>query len=189
MSLLLRPQECTAEQALRLTTMAAVAICEAIEDVAGEEAQIKWVNDIYMRGKKVCGILTEASFSMESGLLDYAVVGIGVNVYAPADGFPEELNAIAGPVFTHPEGDGKNRLAAAILNRLMLRYRAASISDTVAEYRRRSFLIGRKVWVQRGDMERAATVLDVDQQCRLAVQYENGEEEALFSGEVRLRWQ
>ena len=75
MSLLLRPKQYSAEQAVSITTMAAVAVCEAIEAVSGEKAEIKWVNDIFVRGKKVCGILTEGSFGLESGMLEYAVLG------------------------------------------------------------------------------------------------------------------
>ena len=61
MSLLLHPKHFMAEQATKITTMAAVARCEAIEEVSGEQALIKWVNDINVHGKKVCGFLTEAS--------------------------------------------------------------------------------------------------------------------------------
>ena len=110
MSLLLRPENYSAKQAVRLTTMAAVAVCEAIEKISGEDAGIKWVNDIYVRGRKVCGILTEASFSLESGMLDYAVLGIGMNVYEPEGGFPEELADVAGAVFRGTGMTGKTVL-------------------------------------------------------------------------------
>ena len=110
MSILLRPQGWSPEKAVRLTTMAAVSACEAAEEISGEKAEIKWVNDIYMRGKKVSGILTEASFSLESGCVDYAVLGIGFNVYKPEGGFPEELKHTAGAVFDSRQNDGKNRL-------------------------------------------------------------------------------
>ena len=102
MSILLRPSGLTADQAVRFTTVAAVAVSEAIETVAGRSATVKWVNDIYVGGRKACGILTEASFNPEDGTLDYAVVGIGINVYEPQGGFPEEIKdragALAGPV-------------------------------------------------------------------------------------------
>ena len=77
----------------------------AVEECAGIPAQIKWVNDVFCRGKKVCGILTEASLDLESGGLQYAIVGIGVNLYPPAGGFPEELADIMGSVYTEkPRG-------------------------------------------------------------------------------------
>jgi BirA family biotin operon repressor/biotin-[acetyl-CoA-carboxylase] ligase len=98
LSILLKPN-LTFQESLLITTTAAVAVAEAIEKVSGCEAKIKWVNDIYCKGKKVCGILTEASLDMESGALKYAVLGIGINVLKPAGDFPEELKDIAAAVF------------------------------------------------------------------------------------------
>ncbi len=88
LSLLLRPARYTPQQAVRLTTMAAVAACEAVSELTGEQAMIKWVNDIFLHGRKVSGILTEAALSLESGFLDFAVLGVGFNVYPPRGGFP-----------------------------------------------------------------------------------------------------
>ena len=99
MSLLLRPADLSAQDASRLTTAAAVAACEAIEAVSGKEALIKWVNDIFVNEKKAAGILTEASFSVENGLPEYAVLGIGINALEPDGGFPDEIRDIAGAVF------------------------------------------------------------------------------------------
>ncbi|MBR3862676.1 MAG: biotin--[Clostridia bacterium] len=80
MSLLLRPQ-IHAELALRITTVAAVSVCQAIEKLSSRKPGIKWVNDIYMDGRKVCGILTETALA-SGGRLEYAVLGIGVNALA-----------------------------------------------------------------------------------------------------------
>ena len=85
LSLLLRPK-LSAQDALLLTTCAAAAVALAIEACAGVEAQIKWVNDVFCRGKKVCGILTEAALDLESGGLQYAIVGMGVNLFPPGPG-------------------------------------------------------------------------------------------------------
>ena len=117
-SILLRPSDLPPQKALKITTMAAVSACHAIESVlSGDDVpQIKWVNDIFYRGKKVVGILTEASVSMENGNLEYAVLGIGFNVYAPEDGFPEELKDIAGAILPERQPDAKNKIAAEFLN-------------------------------------------------------------------------
>ena len=77
MSLLLRPSRCPAQKAKKYTVMAAVAACHAIESLSDKKPLIKWVNDIYMDGKKVSGILTEASVGLEDGFLDYVILGIG----------------------------------------------------------------------------------------------------------------
>lgn len=68
--------------------MAAVAAARAAEKLCGAPIRIKWVNDLWKNGRKVCGILTEAALDLESGMLDYAVLGLGFNVVAPAEGWP-----------------------------------------------------------------------------------------------------
>lgn len=187
MSLLLKPRGCSARQAVRFTTMAAVAMCEAIEEVSDEKAQIKWVNDIFVRGRKVCGILTEGSFDMESGALDYAVLGVGVNVYLPVDGFPEELAGIAGSLFDGTRDDMKNRLAAAFLNHFIAYYYGQGQADYTLKYRERSLAMGRQVTVISGEQKRNAFVYGIDEECRLLVRYEDGETERLSYGEIQIR--
>lgn len=186
LSLLLRPQDCPPQQAVRLTTMAAVAACDAIEAVCGAQAGIKWVNDIFLDGKKVCGILTEASVSLENGSLEYAVLGAGFNVYPPAEGFPEELETVAGTLFPTPRNDGKNLLAAAFLNRFLPLYHAGDQSDYVRRYREKSIVLGRKILLETSGGREEATVLDIDSQCRLVVQYPDGRIKSLSSGEIRI---
>lgn len=189
MSLLLRPANCTAVQALQLTTMAAAAVCEAIDAVSAfeEKAQIKWVNDIYLHRKKVCGILTEGSFSLENGMLEYAVLGLGINLYPPKRGFPAELEPLAGAVLQAPKSDAKNRLAAEFLNRFYDYYAAPeALPNYIEEYRKRCFVIGKQVQLLSGRKPKTATVLDIDDQCRLRVRYENGAEEICSSGEIRI---
>lgn len=188
MSLLLRPQGYCPDQAVRLTTMAAVAACEAIEEVSGKNAQIKWVNDVYMDYKKVSGILTEAAFSLEDNGLDYIVVGIGINAYPPKEGFPPEVEQIASAVFRTRQSDGKNHLAAAFLNRFMGYYAARDNMDYAKEYRARSLVIGKKIRVISPAGQREGLALDVDEECRLLVQYGDGSRETLSSGEISIRF-
>ncbi len=187
MSLLLRPVGYSAKQAVRITTMAAVAMCEAIEAVSGRRAQIKWVNDIYMDGRKVCGILTDASFSMESGLLEYAVLGAGINVYRPSGGFPDDIRDIAGTVFDDMQCDVKNRLAAEFLNRFMAYYTGENQCEYIERYRERCFVIGRHITVNYGEKSRDAFALGIDDACRLLVRYDDGTEEYLLSGDISIR--
>ncbi len=187
MSLLLRPLHCSAKQAVRLTTMAAVAACEAIEAVSGEKTQIKWVNDIYIAGKKVSGILTEASFGLEDGFLEYAVLGIGINVSLPKGGFPDELESIAGAVFQEAQNDGKNHLAAEFLNHFMTYYTVPNSKSYVDNYRSRSLVIGKEIQVLFAGYQRNAMALDVDEECRLIVKYEDGKIESLSSGEISVK--
>ena len=184
LSLLLRPKELPPEQAVKLTTMAAVAACEAIETVSGQQAQIKWVNDIFLRGKKVCGILTEGGYSLETGMLDYVIPGIGFNVYEPAAGFPKELEQIAGAILQAPTDGGKNRLAAAFLNRFLEIYSDPEHSSYADAYRQRSMVIGKRIRVITAGETRNAWALDVDRDCHLIVRYDDGTVEHLSSAEV-----
>ncbi len=184
LSLLLRPENYAAQQAVRITTMAAVAACEAIEEVSGEKAEIKWVNDIFVRGKKVCGILTEGSFGLESGLLEYAVLGIGINVYRPEGGFPKELEPVAGAVFQTHQDDAKNRLVSEFLNAFYKYYTAPCPRDYVERYRERSFVIGKWVTLTSENGAGHAVVLGIDDNCRLLVKYDDGTERCYSSGEI-----
>ena len=186
MSLLLRPHGFSPEQATGLTTLAAVAACEAMEAVSGCKASIKWVNDVLIAGKKVCGILTEGAFSLENQSMEYVVVGVGINVYPPREGFPEDLQDIAGYVLEQQQADGKNALAAGFLNRFMAYYRRNDL-DYAQAYRERSVVIGRDIDVISPSGTRRALALDIDRDCRLLVRYENGEIARLSSGEVSIR--
>lgn len=186
MSVLLRPQK-KAEDAVFLTTAAAVAVCRAIEEVTDLSARIKWVNDICVHDKKVCGILTEASLDMESRSVEYAVLGIGINVARPKDGFPESIRDTAGAVLSHPRCGTRSRLAAAILRHLSLLYADPNPWRFAAEYRRRSLLIGQKITVLRPEGNRSAVAVDIDDRCRLLVRYEDGSLESLSGGEVSIR--
>lgn len=187
MSLLLRPQGIEPGQAVRITTMAAVAACRAIATITGKEPQIKWVNDIFLNDRKVCGILTEASFHLESGSLEYAILGIGFNVYPPAGGFPTEIAQTAGTILNMQTDEGKNRLAAAFLNAFLEIYRSESPAAYTQEYRKSSMVIGKAIHVISPSGTRNAYALDVDKECRLIVRYDDGTVEQLSSAEVSIR--
>ena len=186
LSLLLRPTHLLPSEAVGITTMAAVAACRAIEEVSSRQAKIKWVNDIYLDGKKVCGILTEASIGLESGSLDYAVVGVGFNVFLPEGGFPQEISQIAGAILPQPQEDARNRLAAAFLKQFLAIYRSGG-TGYAEEYRRRSLVIGKPIQVLSPAGARSAVALDVDNSCRLIVRYDDGSVASLSSAEISIR--
>ena len=190
MSILLRP-ELTASDSLYLTTSAAVAVAQAIETIADVNARIKWVNDIFCNGKKVCGILTEASFNLENNGLSYAVVGIGINVKEPEGGFPDDVKNIATAIFSNSDGhdtpDARSRLIAEILNRFMSFYRNIKAKTFLKEYRNRSMLMGRQIDVLDGKSVRTALALDIDDDCRLKVKFEDDTVKYLSSGEVSIK--
>ncbi len=185
MSVLLRPK-LPVEKSYLITAVAAVAVSEAIEEIAGMPASIKWVNDVFVEEKKVCGILTEGTVSVEAGSLEYAVVGIGVNAYIPASGFPDELAETAGALFTSRATDARNRLAASILLHFENYYRHICEKELIDAYKARSFLVGRKVTVISEKSQRLAQVHTIDDDLNLVVTYEDGSWEALHTGEVSI---
>ncbi|MBE7001015.1 MAG: biotin--[acetyl-CoA-carboxylase] ligase [Ruminococcaceae bacterium] len=188
MSLLLRP-DLPANDMLYLTTLTAVAVNEAVEAVCGVNPGIKWVNDLYLDGRKICGILAEAGFSPDGSRVDYTVIGIGVNVYAPEGGYPEEIRDIAGALYAHDDREEgrRNRLAAAILEKIMKKGHPLDKISVSRDYKARSVVIGKWVTVCRGDAERDALVLDIDEENHLVVRYGDGAEEALSTGEIRVK--
>ncbi|MBQ4066243.1 MAG: biotin--[Clostridia bacterium] len=176
-----------AEKAMLLTGMAAVALCEALEETFGLSPSVKWVNDIYLNSKKVCGILAKGVF--EKG--KHAVIlGIGINVYPPSGGFPREIDSIAGALFTEMEKKKKARLAAAVLKKLYERYSSLGEDDAPEQYRKRCFTIGQEVNVipiGTNLPPRPAKAICIDDRFFLEVEYENGQRELLSSGEVSVK--
>ena len=189
LSLLLRP-DLNPQEATRLTACAAVVVAEAIEEFSGQPADIKWVNDVYFGGKKVCGILTEAGLDLESGRTSYVVIGIGINLRIPENDFPEEIRSVAGAVFgKEPVPELRNRLAARVLDKLA-DYTADPNSDALFEaYKKRSFVPGKKITIlSPGKEPVAAEALDLNRDFSLQVRLEDGNVQSLSSGEVSIRF-
>lgn len=184
MSMVLRP-ELPAQQAVMITTCAAVAVARAMEKESGLKTGIKWVNDIFVQGKKVCGILTEAGLDFETGIPEYVVLGIGINVERQP--VPEELKEIVGCLEDFSEMPvEKNRLIAAVWNEFAVLYQEFFTAAHMKEYKERSILIGREVTVLAPEGEYMATVRDIDENGHLIVECE-GTKRVLSSGEVSLR--
>lgn len=186
MSLLLRPSLHTSD-AIRITTAAAAAVAETLEELTGRKTSVKWVNDIYIENRKVCGILTEASFNVEFGGFDYAVLGIGINVYEPAGGFPEEISGIAGAVLRDRAADMRNRIIAGVTERFTDYYRNIDSSSYFESYRSRIMWIGKKINIISPAGNTAAVLKDIDSECRLIVEYPDGTQGVVSSGEISIR--
>ena len=184
-SFILRPA-LPAERAVMITSLAAVAAARAIETLADVDVGIKWVNDLYIRGRKCCGILCEASMDFESGGLEYVVVGIGINVGRMR--FPDELASIATSVENEcgvPVSRG--RLIAEIANQISALYADLPSGAFMDESRRRSVVIGREVTVLGGAEPYTAKAVDIDDQGRLIVELPGGQTQILNSGEISIR--
>ena len=173
----------SARDALSLTTAAAVAVCEALDSLGVKGHGIKWVNDIYMGGKKVCGILTEGVVSAENGALDFAVVGVGLNVYTPENGFADEIKDKAAAVFSEHKSGIMDKFTAEFL-KAFYNFLTGEKNAHVSEYIRRNIVVGKCVTVAAAGGEREAFVTGIDNDCALLVRYADGCEERLVSGEI-----
>ena len=183
MSILLRP-ELSASDALLITTAAATAVAKAIEKHTGKATCIIWVNDVFLNGKKVCGILTEGKVSPD-GTLEYAVLGIGVNLKEPKDGFGE-LSNIAGAIFEDEKVD-RDTVANDILENFFGYYQSIETKPHYSDYIARDMIGGKNVTVYRaGEPLYDAKVLGISEDFSLVIDHD-GKKENLASGEVSVR--
>lgn len=189
LSVLLRP-ELPLERLMHLTALAAVATRRAIDDCCGLAPDIKWMNDLLWQDKKLCGILTELSCEAESGRLEYAVIGIGVNCNTRLSELPPEVQKRATSL---REAAGReidvNALAAAMIARLQ-ELDAVLRGDRdpwMREYRGACVTLGKQVLLLRAGESRPAFALDVDDDAGLIVRYEDGTTGTVSSGEVSVR--
>lgn len=180
MSVLLRP-ETDFENSFFITPMAAVSVCRALLKLGAKEPFIKWVNDIFCDGKKVCGILAEAG--TDNNGENFVVLGIGINLIR-AD-FPEELKNIAGAAFE--KKIFFKTVADAVLLKFWEIYKSDDRKEFIEEYRKRCFIIGQNITLINGKMSRNVQVIDIDSECRLVIRNEKGEIETVLAGEVSVR--
>lgn len=189
MSVIVRPQ-CDVVHANMLTLAAAAAVAESIEAVCGVRPQIKWVNDLFVGMRKVCGILTEASVGVEEQTLRYAVVGIGINVAPPTGGFPEGIRDVATSIYEAPlREEVRNRLAAEILTRFQLYASDLLARAYMASYRDHFMAFGRRVTLVRGKLREEVVVRDLTEDGALVVESDNGTVKTVASGEMSLRFE
>jgi len=186
MSMILHPRKHRLDPALT-TPFAAVAVCEAIEAVSGSEPRIKWVNDVFIDGKKVCGILAESVTDPNIPGYQLIILGIGINFSCPETGFPDSLHQVAGAIFTSSTSVTRDRLAAEVANRILSPQSTHSENQIIEKYRARLLMLGKKIMVAGSDESYEATAIDIDDSGRLIVQKETGETVSLFSGEISIR--
>lgn len=186
LSVVLRPR-LQADAAQYLTCAAAVACAQAIEAVTGEEALIKWVNDIFCRGRKVAGILTEGVVDMESGRFEHAVLGIGINVKRPQGGFPADLIDVAGALIDDGQGAVRSELAARILIEFWDLYQNIESRSYYEEYRHRCFLLGKPLVITRNGSRVRAKAIDITSDFKLVIELPDKSTLELPYGEVSTR--
>jgi len=171
-------------EAVRVTSAVSVAVCRALKEVCGLECDIKWVNDIYVNGKKLCGILTEAVNNYGTGTTDWLIIGIGVNLITTPDG----VNAASVYTETGAVPD-RDKLCAKITAELLAILRLLEKQDYsyMDEYRHRSCVIGKNVRCIKNNSEFYASVSGIDDLGGLCLVFPDGHTETMTSGEITLR--
>lgn len=186
LSAILRPQV-RPEQLLHLTAMAAEYLSRAILEVCGVQPGIKWTNDLVLNRRKICGILTELSVEAESGLVQYVVVGIGVNCNQRE--FDDTIAAIATSLALETGREVDRNVLAAAMIRALEELSAALLTDTdwLRRYEAVCVTLGQEVKLVRGDEVRYAFAEGLDPAAALIVRYPDGSREAIACGEVSVR--
>lgn len=181
----------------KMTAAAAVAVCRVFKRLYKAEPKIKWVNDIFVNGKKVCGILTEGITDFETGRIEAAVIGIGINIYEDAKGFPARIAGTAGSVLgTKGEQAKRNELAAQTAQELSHIYAeqendplSSEAKDIIREYKQLNFLLGKTLEITPvigGEEKYTAKAVDITEDAALVVKKSDGTYQTLQSGEVSL---
>jgi BirA family biotin operon repressor/biotin-[acetyl-CoA-carboxylase] ligase len=188
MSIILRP-ETDATNAVLITTAAAVAVCKAVKNVCDVSPCIKWLNDVFLDNKKICGILSEAVTNCENGMVESVVVGIGINFKADPS-LPDELKDIVGSIFQANQLTAtRNHLAAAVINEMLDLSKTFTDREFLKEYKELSFVLGESIKYYKDNIWHEATAIDIADNGGLIVKDRNGNIQTLFSGEISVRKQ
>lgn len=187
-SLILRP-ECPPEQLMHLTCAVGLAASDAVYQASGLLPGIKWTNDLVVGKHKLGGILTELSIDAATKLVEYAIIGIGINCHQARSDFPQPLQHIATSLALCSHRTSRAVLAAALMQTLPdMRSSLLTQKDSIMRrFSERCVTIGQDVCVCRGETVRHAHALGVDADGALLVRYEDGTHGAVASGEVSIR--
>lgn len=174
----------------KITAFSAVAVCRAVKELYGIECQIKWINDIYFNGKKICGILTEGFTDFETGTIESAIIGIGINIRDNPAFEQNNVSQIAGSIEAVLDKKITRCKLAAHIYANVLKILEEEPATVINEYKKASFLIGKTITVHPiiGDDKSTYTAkaIDIDQNASLIVELPDGTTKALSSGEVSL---
>lgn len=179
----------------KITAFSAVAVCRAIKKLYGIETKIKWINDIFYKDKKICGILTEGFTNFETSLIESAIIGIGINIEENKEAFPEEVKKIAGAIFSNNTDTLNTHVSrcelAAEVSVQLFKILEEAPEAVFKEYKELSFLLGKTITVYPviGDEKSSykAKAVDIDENASLIVELSDGSRKSLFSGEVSLK--
>ena len=188
MSVLLRPV-CAPTELMHLTCAAAVAMCDAIEQAVGFRPGIKWTNDLVCGKRKIGGILSELGFTNQ-GLVDYAIIGIGINCTQTELDFPEDIRSIAASLAMVSQTCVETDVVAAAMIQALQKMDSQLLSakaQILAQYKKDCITLGQEIVLLRGDGKRYGIARDIDPDGGLVVEFQSGTLEVVSSGEVSVR--
>ncbi len=168
-----------------ITIKAAVAVAEAIDKNTDKEPKIKWVNDIFIDGKKICGILSEADSDFESRQIKSIVVGIGINFNTKSSYFKGDLNKKAGSL--NAKNIRRNQLVAEILNEFYNCCYNRANEDILQTYKNYSLVLGKKIEFTQNNAKYEALAVDINDKGNLVVEFLDGSKKELSSGEISIK--
>ena len=185
MSIILRPEKLKITDYSLITPFAGVCVCKAIEEMTSISPTIKWLNDLYLGNRKICGILAEAGTDFDTGELQYIVLGIGINFNSDIDSFPPELKSTAGSLFTKGnETISKDQLIAGIINSILVNDIPENIID---EYKSRMNMLGKKIIVSASGQKYEAVALDINKKGKLIVELPDKSTRILSSEDISIK--
>ena len=188
LSVILRPA-CTPDKLMHLTCATAVAGYRAVENACGISPDIKWTNDLVVGRKKLGGILTELALSGD-GLVDYAIVGIGINCCQKSEDFLPEIRQIATSIQAVTGSSCSIATLTATLIESLWEMDSRLLSEKTEimdAYRKKCITLGKEISVVSGESVKYGTALDLDEDGGLLVRFSDGSEKIVTSGEVSVR--
>jgi BirA family biotin operon repressor/biotin-[acetyl-CoA-carboxylase] ligase len=186
-SVLLRPRM-PLQDATQVTVASGAALRRAIQSITGLEATIKWPNDIFIRGKKVAGVLTELKAELD--LVGYLILGIGMDVNLNANDFPADLRKTATSLKIElGSAVGRPALAVAVLQELDADYEricTGDFQDVADEWEKHCATIGHEVVIRMGERQVRGRAESLGEDGALLVRTEHGHLETVIGGDVTL---
>jgi len=180
------------EDNLLITSIASVSVARAIKKVCNVDCKIKWVNDIFIKERKVCGILTEGVIDMEVGKIKSMVVGIGINFSTPMDEFPADLKDIVTSIYDNeqaiPNNVSRTMLVKEVVTEIYNIWDDLPNKDFLNDYRSKSNVIGKSVTIyNRDNSVQNGVAIAINDSAHLIVELEDKTEIEIGTGEVTIR--
>lgn len=182
LSILVNAQNIGVDHTL-ITPMTAVAVSDTIEKISNISTDIKWVNDIYISGKKVSGILCESLF-LNDGDGPFIIVGIGVNLFKPVGGFGEEIENIATYIFEEYNDSIKKEFIELLINNFFTYFNEIANKSFLEKYKNKNLILGKNIIISSEEVNVESKAIAIDDNCHLIVEFPNKTQKTISSGDV-----